>query len=84
MLGPKNHDVRTNQAPVAKVHWSHLRVRLTAGEEVVKKRKRKARVVQAQAHLRKRTLRRLRLDAKACVAAKGWGWEVREGSDVSR
>jgi len=36
----------------------------------VKRRRRNARVVQAQDHLRKRTLRRLRLDAKVCVPAR--------------
>jgi hypothetical protein len=56
-----------NQAPVAKAHWSHLRARLTG--EVVERR-RKAREVQAQAHLRKTTLRKLRLDARRCVAAR--------------
>jgi hypothetical protein len=50
----------------------------------VKKRRRNARVVHAQDHLRKTTLRRLRLEAKACVVDRWWGWEVRKGSDVSR
>jgi hypothetical protein len=66
-LGPKNHEVRMYQAPVAKVHWKSLRVRLN-GE--VKRRGRNAAVVHAQDHLRKTTLRVLRLDAKAWVAAR--------------
>jgi hypothetical protein len=50
----------------------------------VRRRGRKTAVVHAQDHFRKTTLRVLRLDAKACVAARGWDWEVRNGSDVSR
>ena len=83
-LGPKNHDVRMNQAPLAKAHWSNrwrVRCRLT---EEVNRRRRKARVVQAQDHFRKRTLRRLRLEAKVWVVDRWCGWEVRMGSDVSR
>ena len=52
--------------------------------EEVNRRRRKARVVQAQDHFRKRTLRRLRLEAKVWVVDRWCGWEVRMGSDVSR
>jgi hypothetical protein len=80
-LGPKNHAVRMYQAALANTHWRNLRVRLAGDEE---RRRTNAAVVHAQDHFRKTTLRRLRLDAKGCVAARGWGRDVRRGSDVSR
>lgn len=69
-LGPKNQVVKMSQATVAKTHWSNLRVRLT---EEVRRRGRNTAVVQAQDHFINITLRRLRLDARMCVVARGCG-----------
>ena len=85
-LGPKNDAAQANQAAVARTHCSSLRTVRRGCEEVVlgTRRARKAAVDQAQDHLRKMRLSGLRLEAKAWVAASGWAWAVRKGSDVSR
>ena len=76
---PKKETAQAYQAAVASAHWNNLRVGRRGTW-----RTRKARVDHAQDHLRKIRLSGLRFDAKVWVFAKGCGWVVRRGFEVSR
>lgn len=87
MLGPPNQNdsAHADHDSVANTHCDILRA---SDVEVVRRvetsRMRNALVDQAQDHLRKMRLRKLRLEAKKCVEASGCAWDVRKGFEVSR